>query len=208
PNPFDPIRIMLRFSSMNSKRRAPSINSRSIFFGQFQSKSASGLNRPRRARVNLLFKLRAAFSASSDRVISSNSCREDHLCLVARASRSSSPSDVARSPICRSCPARSLLIVLVFEFVIDLQLLGWILQIVHVRMMEQTTQKNPACVIPVGYWKNKTNGARQRSFPIKAFPHSGVDSRRAEIIEHFNQSSGKPHSRFAALESRIEKLAD
>jgi hypothetical protein len=88
PRPLAPSRMRLRASSMKSRVNACSMIWRSMLFGQFQSKSAMGLNRPSLAWERRRSKLRLALSATSERVSSSRIWIGAQRFLVALAMKS------------------------------------------------------------------------------------------------------------------------
>src|SRR6266496_4390914 len=126
PTPLAPRSTRLRCSSTKSSVKARSITSRSIFLGQFQSKSAMGLKRPIRERSRRLSRERLAPSVSSRRTISSTTWRGEKRPLLARARKSSLPSAKATSPIWVSCSLRSGVFVVVCtgKLIVDLRLVG------------------------------------------------------------------------------------
>src|SRR3989442_1082520 len=73
PRPLLPMITQFRGSTRKSRVRARSIKGRSIFLGQFHSKSARGLKRPKRAWARRRSRLRRARSSVSERAISSSS---------------------------------------------------------------------------------------------------------------------------------------
>src|SRR5215204_5316602 len=89
PTPLGPSRTRFLPSRRNSKDSARSMSGRSIFFGQFQSKSAMGLKAPRRLRMRRRSRERLERSAISQRRMSSR--------VVAVASRPRAWSWEARS---------------------------------------------------------------------------------------------------------------
>src|SRR5271170_6187633 len=103
---------MLRASAMKPTVRARSTISRSILVGQPQSKSAIGLKPPMWLAVKRRSRLRLTWSFSSSSTTCSSSCTGLHRSLVARATRSSSWSPVARSPRSRRRWASSLMVAL------------------------------------------------------------------------------------------------
>src|SRR5712691_8418273 len=120
PTPLAPRSTRLRCSSTKSRVKA-----RSIFLGQFQSKSAMGLKRPMRERSSRLSRLRLAPSVSSRRTISSTTWRGEKRPLLARARKSSLPSAKAMRPIWVSCSLRSGVFVVVGtgKLIVDLRLM-------------------------------------------------------------------------------------
>src|SRR5215210_4630889 len=112
PTPLGPSRTRFRPSRRNSRERARSISGRSIFLGQFQSKSAIGLKAPSRLLTRRRSRERRERSAASLRTISSSRARGARPRSMARARRSSRAAAVAARPRALSSVARSLIAVL------------------------------------------------------------------------------------------------
>src|SRR6516162_5658211 len=127
PRPLEPRRMKLRASGMKSRVRARSMVARSIFLGQFQSKSAIGRKRPMRAKRRRRSTERRERSRSSARAISSRISCGDQRDLVACARKSSKPRAVAWRPSCVSCVGRSVAGVVIFclirEFIVNIRVM-------------------------------------------------------------------------------------
>src|SRR5215204_143293 len=127
PTPLGPSRTRFLPSRRNSKDSARSMSGRSIFFGQFQSKSAMGLKAPRRLRMRRRSRERLERSAISQRTMSSIRARGARRCSVARARRSSRVVAVASRPRAWSWEARSFIEVLLLrvgEQVVSAEVMG------------------------------------------------------------------------------------
>src|SRR5215210_930659 len=109
PTPLGPSKTRFRPSRRNSRARARSSRDRSIFLGQFQSKSAMDLNAPSRLLRVRRSRERLERSVASVRTISSSRARGARRFCVARARRSSTPAAVACKPMAWSCVTRSLI---------------------------------------------------------------------------------------------------
>src|SRR5829696_379241 len=109
PTPLGPSKTRFRPSLRNSRLKARSSRGRSIFLGQFQSKSVMDLKAPRRLLRVRRSSERLARSVVSVRMISSSRARGARRPFVARARRSSTPAAVAYRPMAWSCVTRSLI---------------------------------------------------------------------------------------------------
>src|ERR1700680_3641538 len=127
PTPLGPRTTRFLPSRRKSSATARSSKGRSIFLGQFQSKSAMGLKVPSRVRTVRRSRERRERSAVSVAAMCSSKARGPRRRWVAVASRSSRPPAVACRPRARSCATRSFIDVLlgcVGEVVIGRQRVG------------------------------------------------------------------------------------
>src|SRR5277367_1258252 len=184
---------MLRASAMKPTSRARSTRSRSILVGQLQSKSAIGLKPPMWLAVKRRSRLRLTWSFSSSSTTCSSSCTGLHRSLVARATRSSSWSPVARSPRSRRRWASSLMVALRLgsgEPIVATERVGRDPEVARARVVGQRVLEGGAPRGALRLIEDVRNRlGRERAAP-EGIGDGRVEGLRAEAIEELEQPRG------------------
>src|SRR6266542_4659743 len=193
PTPLAPRSTRLRCSSTKSRVKARSITSRSIFLGQFQSKSAMGLKRPMRERSSRLSRERLAPSVSSRRTISSTTWRGEKRPLLARARKSSLPSAKAMRPIWVSCSLRSGVFVVVCtgKLIVDLRLVGPDHEVGQVGTAGKVDgERRPDFGRPAAPFEQVGDGGDARRVALESLDQGGPEGLRPVVVEQAQELYG------------------
>src|SRR3990172_11690725 len=208
PRPLVPISARLRPSRTNSRVSARSMRSRSIFLGQFQSKSAMGLKRPMRPRCSRPWRLRRVLSISSRCAISSRICAGDQRPLVARARKSSRAWAIARRPTLDRRATRSVAFVIVVaqELIVVLLRLGFDVEVLEVGTAgEIDRQGGPLLGGPQAFGQDEGDRAEAWGLPCEGLLHSSGKLGGPVVVEQEQELLGGGGNRFAPLETRLEE---
>src|SRR5438105_207972 len=210
PRPAVPNRMRLRPAVRKFKVKARSISARSIFLGQFHSKSAMGLKRPRWACARRRSRLRRARSWISERAISSSSWRGLQRPVEARASKSSRESAVRSRLSCWSCWASSsfgFFFGVLGELIVSLQRgIGENGQIFQIRATREVDgQGSLASRLAVATGQDKGHRRKPRSVLLQGLVESRGEFVGTVIIEQVEQLGGEASGGFPVLESRLQE---
>src|SRR6266705_5527936 len=208
PRPLVPMSARLRPSRTNSRVRARSMRSRSIFLGQFQSKSAMGLRRPMRALRSRLSWLRRLLSISSSRAISSRICTGDRRLLVARARKSSRERPIACRPTLSRRLARSVAFVIVAarEFIVGLRGMRFDVEVLEIGpAREVDRQTHPSLRRSPAFGEDERDGADARGLPGEGLLHGRAELFGSVVVEKQQQLLGDAGDRLAPPEACLDK---
>src|SRR5712691_3085742 len=209
PTPLAPRSTRLRCSSTKSRVKARSMTSRSIFLGQFQSKSAMGLKRPMRERSSRLSRLRLAPSVSSRRTISSTTWRGEKRPLLARARKSSLPSAKAMRPIWVSCSLRSGVFVVVVctgKLIVDLRLVGPDHEVGQIGTAREVDgQRRPGLGRAAAPHQQVGDGGNARCVTLEGLDQGGPEGLRPVVVEQAQELYGGGAGVLTLGEGRLQE---
>ena len=205
PSPCAPTRMTFSPRARKSRVRMRSRTVRSSAAGQFQSQSASGLNRPSLAQVSLRSTLRRCRSSRSAAARCSSSTAGLQRFRVACAMRSLRSSAVRTSPRRRSSVA-SVVGAVFSEGIVGLQVMGPHVEVPQFRAVGQGESEGRFLSSPsASGFEDVGDGPGAEGVLFEGDGDGGVEFAGSVVVEQGEQSGGVWPQGFAALGEALEE---